>query len=322
MNWAGKSVLVTGSAGFIGSHLVEQLIELGAKVTGFVRYNSRNYRGFLPADCGVIAGDLGDLTSVERAVGGNEVVFHLGALISVPYSFDHSEEVMRTNALGTFNVLESVRRHGCESLVVTSTSEVYGTAQYVPIDEKHPKNPQSPYAASKIAADALALSFHAVHQLPVSVVRPFNTFGPRQSDRAIIPALIGQILNRDRVEVGNLDTTRDFTFVSDTVDGMICAASSLAAIGQEINLGTGAEVTIAQLVEVLMQELGKRPPVTISPQRVRSSGSEVRQLLSDNRKAKKLIDWSPKMTFIEGLRRTIVFVREHPELYDPESYRV
>ena len=322
MIWTGKNVLVTGSGGFIGSHLVERLLELGATVQGFIRYNSRNNRGFLPEGASAAIGDLCDLTSVEQAVAGKDVVFHLGALISVPYSFDHSEEVMRTNALGTFNVLESARRHGCQSVVVISSSEVYGSAQYVPIDEKHPKNPQSPYAASKIAADALALSFHAVHQLPVTVVRPFNTFGPRQSDRAIIPTLIVQILHRERLEVGNLDTKRDFTFVLDTVDGMIRAAESPAAIGQEINLGTGAEVTIGELVELLMQKIGRCLPVTVSPERVRSTGSEVRQLLSDNRKAKDLIDWFPKVTFADGLERTIDFVRQHPELYDPQRYRV
>jgi len=321
MNWQNERVLVTGAGGFIGSHLVDRLVQLGASVTGFLRYNSRGSRGFLADDVRVEFGDLCDLSSVRRAVVAQGVIFHLGASISVPYSFEHADETMRVNLFGTCHVLNAARRAGCKAVVVTSSSEVYGSAQYVPIDEKHPKQPQSPYAASKIAADALALSYHAVHGLPVTVVRPFNTYGPRQSDRAIIPALIGQMLHRDCVEVGNLATTRDFTYVSDTVEGMIHLAGCPEAVGQEVNLGTGSEVTIGELVNMLAVLTGGNLRLESTAERRRSPGAEVRRLLSDNSKARGL-GWSPKVELIDGLRRTIEFVRAHPELYDPMRYRI
>jgi nucleoside-diphosphate-sugar epimerase len=323
LDWKNTRVLVTGAGGFIGSHLVDRLRALGADVTGFLRYNSRHDRGFFPDGCHEVRGDLCDFPTVEKAVSGKSVVFHLGALISVPYSFDHAEETTRVNVFGTANVLEAVKRHSCSSLVITSTSEVYGSAQYVPMDEKHPKNPQSPYAASKIAADALALAYHAVHGIPATVIRPFNTFGPRQSQRAVIPALISQILWRDKVKVGNLQPLRDFTFVSDTVAGLIAAAEQhIQCAGEEINLGTGYAFSIASILDILLKELGRDfSMVEVDQERLRSSGCEVTELRSNNNKAWSLLGWKPEISMIDGLRMTIDFVKAHPGMYDANSFR-
>jgi nucleoside-diphosphate-sugar epimerase len=321
MDWTGKKVLVTGAGGFIGSHLVDRLTALGAEVTGFIRYNSRNQHGFLGPDCRVALGDLASYESVEAAAKNHQVVFHLGAIISVPYSFAHSVETVQANTIGTLNVLQAAQAANSERVIVTSTSEVYGTAQYVPIDELHPKNSQSPYAASKIAADSLALSYHAVHSLPVTVIRPFNTYGPRQSDRAIIPTLISQIAVRDHLELGNLDATRDFTYVSDTVGGMIAAADA-NSFGQEFNLGTGTEISIGCLAEKLMNLMGRQLPIVESAERVRSQGAEVRRLLSNNQKARTILGWAPAVSLDEGLSKTIEYVIAHPEQYDPAKYRV
>jgi NAD dependent epimerase/dehydratase len=250
-SWAGRRVLVTGAGGFIGSHLVERLVGLGARVRAFVRYNSRNDPGLLKLLPGatfqqveIVAGDLRDAEAVAQASEGVEVVFHLGALIAIPYSYLHPQEVVETNVMGTLNVLMAARRHGVGRVVHTSSSEVHGTARYVPIDEEHPLQGQSPYSASKIGADKVAESFYCAYDLPVATIRPFNTYGPRQSARAVIPTIITQALGRDRICLGDLTPTRDFTFVQDTVEGFLLVAESPKAVGQEFNLGYDSEISI------------------------------------------------------------------------------
>ena len=254
MDWQGRQVLVTGAGGFIGSHLTERLVAEGARVRAFVRYNSRGDVGglrLLPADIysqlEIIAGDLRDAEAIRAAAKGVDTIFHLGALISIPYSYIHPREVVETNVMGTLNVLMAARDLDVRRVVHASTSEVYGTAQYVPIDEAHPLQGQSPYSASKIGADKIAESFYRAFNLPVATLRPFNTYGPRQSARAIIPTIITQALTRDEVRLGNLTPSRDFTFVADTVEGFLRIASVEAAMGQEINLGVGATITIGEL---------------------------------------------------------------------------
>ncbi len=324
MNWNGTNVVVTGAGGFIGSHLAERLLALGANVTAFARYNSRNDPGFLnPAAerLRIVFGDIRDPEAVREVLSGASVVFHLAALVGIPYSYVHPVEVFDVNAKGALNVLVAARDAGLERVVITSTSEVYGTARYVPIDERHPKQPQSPYSASKIAADAMALSFHSAYGLPVTVVRPFNTYGPRQSDRAIIPTIASQALTRDEVRLGSLTPTRDFTFVSDTVEGFIRAAESDAA-GEEINLGAGAEISIGELAARILAITGRDIPVRHAEERERPQASEVNRLLSDNRKARELAGWQPRVPLDEGLRRTVEWVRGRLDLYDPGAYRI
>jgi NAD dependent epimerase/dehydratase len=325
MNWSRKKVVVTGAAGFIGSHLVERLLELGAEVTAFVRYNSRNDAGFLGPVAGpvrILAGDIRDPEAVRGALEGASAVFHLAALVGIPYSYVHPVEVFEVNAGGTLNVLVAARDAGLERVVITSTSEVYGSARYVPIDESHPKQPQSPYSASKIAADAMALSFHAAYGLPVTVVRPFNTYGPRQSDRAIIPTIASQALTRDEIRLGNLAPTRDFTFVTDTVDGFLQVGASEAALGREVNLGTGQEISIGELAARIVAASGRDLPVRQAEERSRPAASEVSRLLSNHALARELAGWEPRVTLDDGLRRTVEWVRGRLELYDPTAYRI
>jgi len=325
MQWNGKKVVVTGAGGFIGSHLVDALVERGAEVTAFVRYNSRNDAGFLAQAAGgvrLVRGDIRDPEAVRGALEGASAVFHLAALVGIPYSYLHPVEVFDVNAGGTLNVLVAARDAGLERVVITSTSEVYGTARYVPIDERHPKQPQSPYAASKIAADALALSFHAAYQLPVVVVRPFNTYGPRQSDRAIIPAIAAQALAREEIRLGNLAPTRDFTFVTDTVAGFLELAACDAALGQEVNLGTGQEISIGELAARIVAVTGREVPVRQSEERLRPAGSEVNRLLSKNSRARELAGWEPRVGLDEGLRRSVEWVSTRLEMYDPAAYRI
>jgi NAD dependent epimerase/dehydratase len=325
MTWTGKNVVVTGAGGFIGSHLVERLLALGASVTAFVRYNSRNDTGFLAPHAKsmrIISGDIRDPEAVRSALEGAAAVFHLAALTGIPYSYVHPIEVFEVNAHGTLNVVVGARDAGVERVIITSTSEVYGSALYVPIDEKHPKQPQSPYSASKIAADAVALSFHAAFQLPVTVVRPFNTYGPRQSDRAIIPTVISQALTQSEITVGNTTPTRDFTYVSDTVEGFLCLAASDATIGQEINLGTGTEVSIGDLVHRINAVVGRELPIRKKDERVRPESSEVQRLHSNNSKARELTGWQPRVSLDEGIRLTAKFVEERLEMYDPSAYRI
>jgi NAD dependent epimerase/dehydratase len=322
--WQGKRVVITGGAGFIGSHLVERALEAGARVTAFVRYNSRNDDGLLEArpEVEIVRGDIRDLDTVSRVLAGTDVVLHLAALVGIPYSYVHVGEVVGVNVLGTLNVLTAAKEHGLERVVVASTSEVYGSAQSVPMPETHPKNPQSPYAGSKVASDALARSFHAAFGLPVAIVRPFNTYGPRQSDRAIIPTIISQALAGEEVVLGNLSPRRDFTFVTDTADGFLRAAESEEAVGEEINLGTGQDVSVGELAERIGGLLGKQLVVREASERVRPTSSEVDRLLSDNAKARRLIGWTPSVDLDDGLVSTIEWVRANTELYDPGAYRI
>jgi len=324
----GRQAVVTGAGGFIGSHLVEQLLGLGCRVTAFVRYNSRNDDGLLEllagstAELNVVRGDVRDLDTITGVVDGADVVFHLAALVGIPYSYVHVGEVVGVNVMGTLNVLTAAKERGVRRVVVASTSEVYGSAQTVPMSEEHPKNPQSPYAASKVASDALALSFYAAFDLPVSVVRPFNTYGPRQSDRAIIPTIISQALVGDEVVLGSVAPRRDFTFVTDTAAGFVKVAASEETVGEELNLGTGTDISVGELAERVGRLLGKKLNVRESTERVRPASSEVNRLLSDNRRVRELAGWEPSVTLDEGLERSIEWVRDHPELYDPTSYRI
>jgi len=319
---------VTGAGGFIGSHLVERLLNLGANVTAFVRYNSRSHPGFLDLlgshrkHIRIVQGDIRDPEAVRTALEGADTVFHLAALTGIPYSYVHPIEVFEVNAHGTLNILMGARDEGVGRVVIASTSEVYGGALYVPIDEKHPKQPLSPYSASKIASDAISLSFHAAFQLPVTIVRPFNTYGPRQSDRAIIPTIISQALTQPEITVGNTKPTRDFTYVTDTVEGFLQLAASDAAVGQEVNLGTGSEVSIGDLVQRINAIIGRDLPVRRKDERVRPETSEVNRLLSNNSRAGDLVGWTPRVALDDGIRLTAKWVEQRLEMYDPSSYRI
>jgi NAD dependent epimerase/dehydratase len=320
----GQKVVVTGAGGFIGSHLVERLVALGANVTAIVRYNSRNAAGFLDGrnDVEIRSGDITELDTVRSFLDGADTVFHLAALVGIPYSYIHPTEVVDVNTIGTLNVLVAAREAGLRRIVVTSTSEVYGTARFTPMTEEHPRQPQSPYAASKIAADALALSFHRSFALPVAVVRPFNTYGPRQSDRAIIPTIISQALQKDEIVLGNLAPRRDLTFVGDTVEGFLRMAAVDDAAGREINLGTGSSISIGELASRIVAVLGREIEVRQSDERVRPASSEVDDLVADTTLARSILGWEPAVSLDEGLERTIEWVRANPSLYDPSSYRV
>lgn len=316
MNWEGRKVLVTGAGGFIGSHLVDGLVQRGANVRALVRYNSRGTFGWLHdlapdryRSVEVMQGDLRDADAVLRAVSGCEIVFHLGAMISIPYSYVNPTEVAVVNVNGTMNVLNACRQTGVSRLVHTSTSEIYGTAQYVPIDEKHPVHGQSPYSASKIAADKLAESYHRAFDLPVVTIRPFNTYGPRQSARALIPTVMVQLLSGATVKLGSLTPTRDFTFVTDTVEGMIKAAASTQVVGREVNLGSGREISVGDLVNLIVRISGKNVDIEQQELRVRPKKSEVDRLLSDNSLARELLEWSPGVRFEDGLRETYDWLR-------------
>lgn len=325
----GKQVLVTGAGGFIASHLVEQLVANGAAVRAFVRYNSRGDAGMLrllPIDVfsevEVVAGDLRDSEALRSAMKGVDTVFHLGALIAIPYSYVHPREVVDTNVMGTLNVLMAARDLGIRRVVHTSTSEVYGTALYVPIDEKHSLQGQSPYSASKIGADKIAESFYRSFNLPVVTVRPFNTYGPRQSARAVIPTIITQTLTRDEIHLGSLDPSRDFTFVLDTVNGFMRAAQTEGVLGEEMNLGNNATITIGDLCEKIFKILGKSPKIVTESQRIRPEKSEVLRLQASYEKARNLIGWEPQVSLEDGLRRTAEWISEHLDLYRPNQYTV
>ncbi|MFO0594777.1 MAG: SDR family NAD(P)-dependent oxidoreductase [Myxococcaceae bacterium] len=329
MNWNGKSVLVTGAGGFIGSHLVERLVTAGAKVRAFIRYTSRGDVGNLAhvpkqvfGSLELVRGDLRDVEAVRGAAKGVDTIFHLGALIAIPYSYVNPREVAEVNMMGTFNVLAAARSEGVRRLVHTSTSEVFGTARYVPIDEAHPLQGQSPYSASKIGADKLAESFFRSFDTPVVTVRPFNTYGPRQSARAIIPTIISQALTRDEVKLGSLDPSRDLLFCTDTAEGFVKAASADAALGHEINLGTGVGVTIGELAQRIFKIVGKSPKITTDTQRVRPEKSEVLRLLAANAKAKDLLGWTPTVALDDGLAKTVAWVKDHLHLFRPDEYTV
>jgi dTDP-glucose 4,6-dehydratase len=324
----GKKVLVTGAGGFIGSHLTEELVRQGHDVRVLVRYNGRDDRGSLAdlpdeiqSALEVERGDLKDPCAVLRAVAGREWVFHLGALIAIPYSYHHPYDVVQTNVLGTAHVLDACRAHdGLERVILTSTSEVYGTAQRVPIDEHHPLRGQSPYAATKIAADALGESYHRSFGLPVSILRPFNTFGPRQSSRAIIPTIISQALARPEVKLGRLDPRRDLTYVKDTVAGFIAIAGCDAAVGRVVNIGRGEDISIGELVELIGRRLGK--PISVRPdqERHRPPKSEVERLLAGTALAQSLWGWKPRYSLEAGVDETIAWIRSHIDRFRVDSY--
>jgi dTDP-glucose 4,6-dehydratase len=319
---AARSVLVTGAGGFIGGHLAAELVRRGARVRAFVHYSSREDRGTLewfdPAivdEIEFVAGDLRDAESVEAATDGVADVFHLAALIAIPYSYANPRGYFETNVIGTLNVAQAALRAGVERVVHTSTSEVYGTAQTVPITEEHPLETQSPYAASKLGADKLMDSFHRSFGLPVTILRPFNTYGPHQSRRAIVPTIITQALTGDPLRLGALDPRRDLTYVSDTVDGFIAAAATDATIGRTVQLGTNRDVSIAELVNLVGALLGRELEVELDPRRLRPAGSEVMRLISRPRLARELMGWAPRTSLEEGLRRSIAWLdsRSAPE---------
>jgi NAD dependent epimerase/dehydratase len=329
MEWQGKKVLVTGAGGFIGSHLTERLVALGAQVRALVRYNSRNDWGLLemvPAAVKerieVVSGDLTDPYGTARAVKGCAAVFHLAALIAIPYSYMAPAQYVAVNCAGTLNLLEAARLQGVERFVHTSTSETYGTARYTPIDEAHPLQGQSPYAASKIGADKLAESYHLSFALPVAIIRPFNTYGPRQSARAIIPTAISQGLRGQTIRLGRLDPVRDLTFVTDTVAGFLKVAESDRAVGQVINIGTGRAVSMAAVARLIVDLLGGGREVIMEAERLRPEASEVMELVCDATKARELLGWEPQVSLEEGLKQTIRFIEEHLHRYKPEIYNV
>jgi dTDP-glucose 4,6-dehydratase len=322
-------VLVTGAGGFIGSHLAETLTRSGAKVRAFVRYNSRNDLGWLEdvdpavlAEIEIFRGDLINPEAVTNAVEGQDTVLHLGALIPIPYSYQHPREFVDANVTGGMNMFEACRRLGVRRLVHTSSSETYGTAQRVPIDEDHPMNAQSPYAATKVGADQLALSYKGSFDLPVVVVRPFNTYGPRQTARAVIPTIISQALAQDTISLGSVETTRDFVFVADTVAGMMRCAEVDGIEGEVINLATGTEVTIAEVVRRVRAMLGKELPVAEDANRVRPADSEVERLLGDPTKAHRLLDWEATVDLDEGLRRVAEWMGRSLSKYKATQYNV
>jgi NAD dependent epimerase/dehydratase len=328
-NLANTSVLVTGAGGFIASHLVERLVTEGARVRAFVRYTARTDIGYLRlappevrAKIEFVFGDLRDEHAVSEALRGIDLVFHLGALIAIPYSYVHPREVIGTNVIGTLNVLMGARAHKTPRVIHTSTSEVYGTALRVPIDEAHPLQAQSPYSASKIGADKLVESFVHSFEMPAVTIRPFNTYGPRQSARAVIPTIISQVLTRDEIHLGDLTPTRDFTYVSDTVDGFVRAARAEGIIGETINLGYDREISIGELARLIIQLVGRSVELKGDPARLRPPASEVRRLHADNRKAKDKLGWTPRTSLEDGLRQTIEWVRVHPEFFTPERYTV
>jgi NAD dependent epimerase/dehydratase len=327
LNWQGKRVLVTGAGGFIGSHLAERLCGLGARVRAFVHYNGAGSFGWLDESptrdsLDIIAGDVCDGEFVRQAVDGCTIVFHLAALIGIPYSYRAVHSYVQVNVQGTLNILQACRSIGIERMVHTSTSEVYGTANYVPIDEAHPLQAQSPYSASKIAADKLAEAFHHSFEVPVVTVRPFNTFGPRQSARAVIPTIVTQALSQERIALGSLKPTRDLNYVADTVDGFVRAAETDAGVGQVVNLGSGQEISIGQLASTILEILNKKMPIVSEETRVRPQASEVERLCSDNRKALRLFSWKPQYSLIDGLRPTVAWLEKNLERYRPTSYVV
>lgn len=309
-------ILVTGADGFIGSHVVETLVKSGHDVRAFVLYNSFNSWGWLDESeksiresINVFAGDIRDPHGVDKAVENQEVVLNLAALIAIPYSYHSPDTYIDTNIKGTLNVLQAARRHNVKRVVQTSTSEVYGTAQYIPIDEIHPLHPQSPYAASKVGADQLALSFHTSFDVPVGILRPFNTYGPRQSARAVIPTIISQLANKSKVKLGSLSPTRDFTYVQDTANGFLAAAQSDAIVGQTINLGSGFEISIKDTAETIAKLMNVKLELVDDEQRVRPENSEVERLHASIEKAKTVLGWQPQLRglagFETGLQHTI-----------------
>jgi dTDP-glucose 4,6-dehydratase len=323
-------ILVTGADGFIGSHLVEELVKKGYQVKAFVYYNSFNTWGWLDTvseeimeNVEIFQGDIRDPHGVEAALCGTEAVFHLAALIAIPFSYHSPDAYVDTNIKGTLNVLQASRKLEIERVLVTSTSEVYGTAQYVPIDEKHPFQGQSPYSATKIGADRLAESFYRSFQLPVTIVRPFNTYGPRQSARAVIPTIITQLLaGSTKIKLGALTPTRDFNYVKDTVHGFISIYESDQTIGEEINIATQTEISIGQIAEELIRQIQPNARIVCDEERFRPKESEVNRLLGCNEKILRLTDWRPQYSLDEGLQNTIEFLRENLGKYRTDIYNM
>lgn len=323
-------VLVTGADGFIGSHLVEELVKNGYDVRAFVCYNSFGTWGWLEdleddvmSHVEIFQGDIRDAYGVKTALRGCSVVFHLAALIAIPFSYHSPDTYVDTNIKGTLNVLQAARELGTERVLVTSTSEVYGTAQYVPIDEKHPFQGQSPYSASKIGADRLAESFYRSFDLPVTIVRPFNTYGPRQSARAVIPTIITQLLaGKEEIHLGDLRPTRDFNYVKDTAHGFYCIYKSDRTVGEEINIATQQEISIGEVAELLIKKINEKAVIVCEEERMRPQKSEVNRLLGCNKKIKELTDWSPKFTFEQGIEQTICFLRNNMGKYKADIYNI
>lgn len=325
-----KKVLVTGADGFIGSHLAEELVRNGYEVKAFVCYNSFNTWGWLDSlpetimeQIEVFQGDIRDPHGVGQALKGTDAVFHLAALIAIPFSYHSPDTYIDTNIKGTLNVLHAAGRHDVSRVLITSTSEVYGTARYVPIDEKHPFQGQSPYSASKIGADRLAESFYRSFQLPVTIVRPFNTYGPRQSARAVIPSIIIQLLSgKKTIRLGALSPTRDFNYVKDTVNGFLEIYRSAGTIGEEINIATQKEISIGDLAEKLINMIAPDGKIICDEQRLRPSGSEVRRLCGSNEKIKRLTDWQVRYSLEEGLKHTIEFLEKNMDKYKAGIYNL
>lgn len=330
MNLKGKKVLVTGAEGFIGSHLTERLVELGADVTALVEYNSFNNWGWIDTfdkevlnNIRVETGDIRELDGMNRIIKGQEVVFHLAALIAIPYSYLSPMAYVRTNVEGTTNVLEACRNHDVQKIIHTSTSETYGTALYVPIDEKHPMQGQSPYSASKIGADKMAESFYRSFNMPIATLRPFNTYGPRQSARAVIPTIISQVLaGKNEIKLGSLTPTRDFNFVKDTAEAFVKVAESDKTIGEVINAGSNYEISIGDTVKKIIDIIGRDVKIICDDERIRPEKSEVNRLWADNTKIKELTGWAPNYSIDAGLAETVNWIKENMQYYKPDIYNV
>lgn len=325
-----KKVLVTGADGFIGSHLTELLLEKGYEVRAFTYYNSFNTWGWLDTipkeklkEIDIFSGDIRDPNGVREAMKGMNEVFHLAALIAIPFSYHSPDSYVDTNIKGTLNVLQAAKELNTQRILITSTSEVYGTAQYVPIDENHPYQGQSPYSATKIGADRLAESFYRSFNMPITIVRPFNTYGPRQSARAVIPTIITQLLaGNEEIYLGSLTPTRDFNYVKDTVNGFYEISKSERAIGEEINIATQTEISIGELASEIISQLNPKAKIVCEEERLRPEKSEVNRLLGDNRKIRELTDWKPMYLFSRGIEETITWMKEHLSFYKTDIYNV
>ncbi len=327
VEFRGGRVLVTGAGGFIGSHVVERLVSEGAQVRAFLRYNSRGHKGLLELlapevleEVEIFWGDLRDAATVRKSIHQVEGVFHLGALIAIPYSYHAPDAYVATNVVGTLNLLQASLDESVDFFVHTSTSEVYGTAQRVPIDETHPLNAQSPYAATKLGADQLAQSFHLSFGIPVKTIRPFNTYGPRQSERAVIPTIVSQALRGGDIHLGSLETIRDMTYVEDTARAFISIALEDAATGRVINVGNGFGVSIGEIVKIVLRLAGRDLAVVFDEQRNRPESSEVQRLICDSHLAKEILDWQPRYTLEQGLTKVIEFVDAHSDHYQGAAY--